>query len=185
MFQWRLAAAQIKEGRDQQRGWLPGGTLWSSMWALLSVPRLESRSREKEGFFVLRAVVSRTQKTNGLFSEREREWERACLQTFWCPGQSDCCKINPNSPQLNPLLVWTRCGAFCLPRPRNATYGKHITPPSIPICLKWAFPNPHFGFFYNPPLYYNLLNIHLLPFRQRILKFKHQAIFIMEDYAKQ
>lgn len=46
------------------------------MWALLSVPRLESRSREKEGFFVLRAVVSRAQKTNGLFSEREKENER-------------------------------------------------------------------------------------------------------------
>lgn len=51
-----------------------------------------------------------------------------------------------------------------------------------PICLSFFSP---FFFFYNTLLYYNLLNIHLLPFRLKLLKFKYRAIFITEEYVKQ
>lgn len=57
-----------------------------------------------------------------------------------------------------------------------------------PICLKCKDEppptNPHL-FFDNPPLCYNLLNNHLFAFRQRLLKFQYQAIFIIEEYVKQ
>lgn len=54
-----------------------------------------------------------------------------------------------------------------------------------PAChIRTILPSPIL-FLDNPPLYYNLLNIHLLPFRQRLLKFKYQAIFIEEEYVKQ
>lgn len=55
----------------------------------------------------------------------------------------------------------------------------------VSLNMKEWFSPPYAFFFYNTLLYYNLLNIHLLPFRLKLLKFKYRAIFITEEYVKQ
>lgn len=65
--------------------------------------------------------------------------------------------------------------------------GKHVTPQNqFARSVRTSLPPPtHILFFDNPPLCYNLLNNHLFAFRQRLLKFQYQAIFIIEEYVKQ
>ena len=134
---------------------------------------------KRRGFVVSRATVSGSWNMNCIFREgSDKHTPQA--------SEKSGCEIKPNNPWLQIPSVWPRCWEVFLPTSKVSHSGKSVTPQNWFACsVRTILPPAPISSFDNPPLYYNLLNIHLLPFRQRLLKFKYQAIFIIEEYVKQ
>lgn len=152
---------------------------------LLSVERKHrketgtGRKGDRRASFVLRAMVSGPWNTNCIFREGTcRYTPRAVREILFCSKTQQPTAANPFSVT-KVLRAFTG-------KEGSVSFWKAQSSPKL-ICLECKDnPSPtRILVFDNPPLYYNLLNIHLLPFRQRLLKFQYQAIFIIQEYVKQ
>lgn len=132
------------------------------------------RKGERRASFVLRAMVSGPWNTNCIFREGTCKYiPRAVREILLCSKTQQPTAANPFSVT-KVLRAFTG-------KEGSVSFWKARHPQNW---FAWSV-RTRILFFDNPPLYYNLLNIHLLPFRQRLLKFQYQAIFIIQEYVKQ